>query len=86
MVMNPNLGDYKVPTIRDIPEIDIVLLNEPLAVANTLGALGAGEPPIIPAPGAIANAVGHALGLPVTRLPLTPDRVLDMFANQTEGR
>ena len=92
MVMNPNLGDYKVPTIRDIPEIDIVLLNEPNVVANTLGALGAGEPPIIPTPGAIANAVSHALGKSVTRLPLTPDRVLDMLAdsednaNTTEGR
>ncbi len=77
MVMNPNLGDYKAPTIRDIPEIDIVLLDQPLAVANTLGVLGAGEPPIIPTPGAIANAVSHALGQTVTRLPLTPDRVLD---------
>jgi xanthine dehydrogenase YagR molybdenum-binding subunit len=85
MVMNPNLGDYKAPTIRDIPEIDIVLLNEPLEVANTLGVLGAGEPPIIPTPGAIANAVGHALGHTVTRLPLTPDRVLDMLANAGQG-
>jgi CO/xanthine dehydrogenase Mo-binding subunit len=83
MVMNPNLGDYKAPTIRDIPAIDIVLLNEPNVVANTLGVLGAGEPPIIPTPGAIANAVGHALGQTVTRLPLTPDRVLDMLSITT---
>ncbi len=84
MVMNPNLGDYKAPTIRDIPEIDIVLLDEPLVVANTLGVLGAGEPPIIPTPGAIANAVGHALGRSITRLPLTPDRVLDMLSEAGE--
>jgi xanthine dehydrogenase YagR molybdenum-binding subunit len=84
MVLNPNLGDYKVPTIRDIPPIDIVLLDEPLAVANTLGVLGAGEPPIIPTPGAIANAVSHALGHTVTRLPLTPDRVLDLLAEAGE--
>ena len=85
MVMNPNLGDYKVPTIRDIPEIDIVLLNEPNVAANTLGVLGAGEPPIIPTPGAIANAVAHALGRMVTRLPLTPDHVLDMLSEHSES-
>ena len=77
--VNPNFGDYKIPTIRDIPEIELVLFNTPNEVANTIGALGAGEPPIIPTPGAIANAVGHALGRPVTGLPLTPDRVLSML-------
>lgn len=77
--VNPNLGDYKVPTIRDIPDIELVLFNTPNEVANTIGALGAGEPPIIPTPGAIANAVAHALGRPVTGLPLTPDRVLNML-------
>jgi xanthine dehydrogenase YagR molybdenum-binding subunit len=78
VVLNANLEDYKVPTIRDVPEIEIVLLDEPIVQANTLGALGAGEPPIIPTPGAIANAVMHALGTPVTALPLTPARVLDL--------
>ncbi len=77
--LNPNLGDYKVPTIRDIPEIDIVLLDEPNVQANTIGALGAGEPPIIPTPGAIATAVAHAIGRPVTKLPLTPDTMLELL-------
>ena len=79
VVMNANLGDYKVPVIRDVPEIDIVMLDEPNVYANTIGSLGAGEPPIIPTPGAIANAVAHALGRPVSALPLTPDRVLDLL-------
>jgi xanthine dehydrogenase YagR molybdenum-binding subunit len=80
VVLNANLEDYKVPTIRDVPEIEIHMIGEASARANTLGALGAGEPPIIPTPGAIANAVAHALGRPVTALPLTPRRVLDMLA------
>ncbi len=79
MVMNANLEHYKVPTIRDIPEIEILMINKPNIYANTLGALGAGEPPIIPTPGAIANAVAHALGRSVAALPLTPDRVLTML-------
>jgi xanthine dehydrogenase YagR molybdenum-binding subunit len=78
--INPNLEDYKIPTIRDVPEIEIHMIGKPNERANTLGALGAGEPPIIPTPGAIANAVAHALGRPVTALPLTPMRVLDLLA------
>jgi xanthine dehydrogenase YagR molybdenum-binding subunit len=78
--VNPNLEDYKVPTIRDIPEIEIHMIGKPAERANTLGSLGAGEPPIIPTPGAIANAVAHALGRTVTALPLTPERVLDLMA------
>jgi xanthine dehydrogenase YagR molybdenum-binding subunit len=80
--LNPNLGDYKLPTIRDIPEIELIVFNTPNEMANTLGALGAGEPPIIPTPGAIANAVAHALGRQVTGLPLTPDRVLDLLGEE----
>jgi len=78
-VMNANLEQFHIPTIRDVPEIDIVLLDRPNTYANTLGALGAGEPPIIPTPGAIANAVAHAIGRPVSGLPLTPDRILDLL-------
>jgi xanthine dehydrogenase YagR molybdenum-binding subunit len=79
VVMNANLEHYKVPTIRDVPRIDVVALDRSNVRANTLGALGAGEPPIIPTPGAIANAVAHAIGRAVTTLPLTPDRVLDIL-------
>ncbi|HEU5442030.1 MAG TPA: xanthine dehydrogenase family protein molybdopterin-binding subunit [Ktedonobacterales bacterium] len=78
-VMNANLEDYTVPTIRDIPQIDIILLDSPVVQANTIGTLGAGEPPIIPAPAAIANAVAHAISRPVSALPLTPARILDLL-------
>jgi xanthine dehydrogenase YagR molybdenum-binding subunit len=78
-VMNASLENYKVPTIRDVPEIEIIMINQPNIYANTIGALGAGEPPIIPVPGAIANAVAYAVGRPVSALPLTPDRVLDLL-------
>jgi xanthine dehydrogenase YagR molybdenum-binding subunit len=78
-VMNANLDGYKVPTIRDIPEIEVAMIGEANPHANTLGSLGAGEPPIIPTAGAIANAVAHAIGRPVRRLPLTPDYILDLL-------
>ena len=82
VVLNANLEDYKVPTIRDMPEIEIIMLDEANVHANTIGSLGAGEPPIIPTPGAIANAVAHAIGRPVKALPLTPARVLELLNRQ----
>lgn len=79
VVVNANLENYKVPTIRDMPDIEIITLDRANVQANTIGTLGAGEPPIIPTPGAIANAVAHAIGRPVSRLPLTPDRILELL-------
>lgn len=74
--LNANLGDYKLPTIADIPPIDILRIDIPDLVANPTGAKGAGEPPIIPTAGAIANAVANALGVRIRELPITPDKVL----------
>lgn len=82
VVLNANLENYKVPTIRDTPKIEIIMLDEPNVHANTIGSLGAGEPPIIPTPGAIANAVAHAISRPVEALPLTPGHVLELLNRQ----
>jgi CO/xanthine dehydrogenase Mo-binding subunit len=41
-----------------------------------VGSKGLGEPPIIPAPAAIANAVSDAIGIRITDLPITPNKVL----------
>jgi xanthine dehydrogenase YagR molybdenum-binding subunit len=78
--LNPNLEDYKLPTIADIPVIDVDWIGEADLAANHLGAKGIGEPPIIPTPAAIANAVADALGVRVFDLPITPERVLTALA------
>jgi xanthine dehydrogenase YagR molybdenum-binding subunit len=57
----------------------VIMIGEANPHANTLGSLGAGEPPIIPTAAAIANAVAHAIGKPVRRLPLTLDYILDLL-------
>lgn len=75
-VVNANLEEYRIPTSLDLPQIEHVMLEDPDPAVNNLGAKGIGEPPIIPTAAAIANAVSHALGLRVTDLPLTRDRVL----------
>jgi CO/xanthine dehydrogenase Mo-binding subunit len=43
--------------------------------AGPYGARGVGEPPIVPAPAALANAVEDAVGVRITELPLTPERI-----------
>jgi xanthine dehydrogenase YagR molybdenum-binding subunit len=75
-VMNGNLEGYKVPTIRDIPRITVRFTEDADTKANNIGAKGLGEPPIIPLPAAIANAVANAIGVRIRTAPLTRSRVL----------
>ena len=74
-MVNANLSDYRIAGPKEIPEIQIVLFDVSNGMNNT-GVMGIGEPPIIPTPGAIANAVSHAIGVRMTELPITPARVL----------
>ena len=70
-----SFGDYKIPTIADIPELVTVLVegnNGPAPYRSK----GIGESANIPVAGAIANAVADAIGAPVPSLPLTAEKVL----------
>jgi xanthine dehydrogenase YagR molybdenum-binding subunit len=71
VVLNPNLETYKLPGPADMPEIEIVLLDQP-----ERGVIGVGEPCTVPTASAIANAVANAIGARVASLPITPDKVL----------
>jgi len=80
-VMNANLENYKVPTVRDVPaKITVKFVDRPDRKANNLGVKGLGEPPIIPTAAAIANAVANATGARVRHAPLTRARVLEALA------
>lgn len=74
-LQNPGLLDYRVPTIHDVPDELHIEAIEGYAGSGPRGAKGAGEPPIIPVPAAVANAVAEATGTRVRELPLTPERV-----------
>jgi len=73
--LNPNMHDYKIPTMSDIPAIDASFIDVADIVANHIGSRGVAEPPIIPTAPAIANAVSDALGVEVDEIPMTPWRV-----------
>ncbi|WP_042667548.1 xanthine dehydrogenase family protein molybdopterin-binding subunit [Desulfurococcus amylolyticus] len=78
-VLNTNLTDYVIPTIKDVPEIAEPIYVEDLFKYGPFGAKGVGEMALIPMPASIANAVSHALGVNVTRTPLTPEEVLRLI-------
>ncbi len=75
-LLNPGLEDYKIPTMADTPQIDVEFVDDP-DPALPLGVKGLGEPPIIPTPGAIGNAIAHATGVRMREAPYTPRRVLE---------
>jgi CO/xanthine dehydrogenase Mo-binding subunit len=57
-----------------LPNIETVIVEVP-APEGPIGARGVGEPPIVPAPAAIANAIEDATGLRLVELPLTPEKI-----------
>ncbi len=69
-----NLHDYLIPTVGDVPEIEVILV-EDAEPTGPWGAKGIGEPALIPTPPAIFGAIHHATGVHMTRAPATPDRV-----------
>jgi CO/xanthine dehydrogenase Mo-binding subunit len=80
VVLNANLEEYKVPTVADIPEIRNATLSMPDTEANIVGVKGIGEPPLIPAAPAIANAVFDAIGARVRDLPITREKILALLS------
>jgi CO/xanthine dehydrogenase Mo-binding subunit len=74
-LLNGNLADYPLASICETPPIEVVLVEVPHP-DGPFGAMGVGEPGIIPTSGAVGNAVARALGVRLFNLPLTPATVL----------
>jgi len=72
----PGFAKYILPTALDIPHVTSVLLTEP-DPKTPLGVKGIGEPAITPTAAAIINAIYDAVGVRMTRLPATPERVME---------
>ncbi len=70
-----NLHDYLIPTIGDVPPIESILIEVP-DPEGPFGAKGLGEHVLIPTAPAILNAIRHASGARITKVPATPTRVL----------
>ena len=74
--LNPNFMGYKVLMADDMPDIEVVLIEDPDPDGGPYGAKGVGTPVIPAIAPAVANAVRDAIGVRLTELPMTPPRVL----------
>jgi CO/xanthine dehydrogenase Mo-binding subunit len=78
-------GAYLGPAMEDLPELDNVILENP-SVDGPFGAKAIGEMANNAQPPAIANAIFDAVGVWVTEMPATPERVLAAIEAKREPR
>ncbi len=74
-LLNGNLLDYRLPTTKDLPAIEAIIVEVP-SEDGPYGARIVGEPSIVAGPAAVGNAVFDACGARLTEAPFTPERVL----------
>lgn len=80
-VKNPNFLDYKILTAKDTVPMESVII-EPIEKHGPYGAKGIGEPGCVPTAPAIANAIYDAVGVRITELPITPEKILAALKEQ----
>jgi CO/xanthine dehydrogenase Mo-binding subunit len=80
-LINPNFLDYRILTAPDMPPVQILLVGSP-DPAGPFGAKGVGEWGLVPTAPAIANAIHNAVGVRVSDLPITPEKVLSLLLKE----
>jgi CO/xanthine dehydrogenase Mo-binding subunit len=86
-LLNPNLIDYRLPTVHHVPRELESFLVENADGPGPFGAKGAGESGIIPVSPSIANALFDATGVRIRDLPLSPERVWrSLLDREASGR
>jgi 4-hydroxybenzoyl-CoA reductase subunit alpha len=83
--LRANLLDYRIPTIAESPPIAVTLV-ESMDPLGPFGAKEASEGGLHGFPPALVAAVADALGLRLSELPVTPDRVLDALVARRRAR
>ena len=80
-----NLHDYLIPTVGDVPEIEVIIVEDPEPL-GPFGAKGVGEPGLVPTAPAILGAIRHATGVRVTKVPALPHRLREALRAREAGR
>jgi CO/xanthine dehydrogenase Mo-binding subunit len=82
---NSSFLDYRMPTALDLPMIETVITEVPNP-RHPYGLRGVGEAPIIPPLAAVANAIYDAVGVRMTKLPMTPGAILEALEAKSSGK
>jgi CO/xanthine dehydrogenase Mo-binding subunit len=72
--LNPNLTNYIIPTSLDMPEVEVDIVDN-YDPTGPFGAKGLGEPTLVPTAAAILNAIYDAVGVRITSLPATAEKI-----------
>ena len=75
-VASVNFGDYKIPNIKDIPQLKTAIFQSDTG-SGPYNSMSIGETAIIPTAAAIANAVEDACGVRIKSLPITAEKVYE---------
>jgi CO/xanthine dehydrogenase Mo-binding subunit len=67
--------DYELPTVDQVPEIDVQIVE--VAASTGLGTRGVGEPPAVPGPAVVVNAIASATGVRIRQVPIAAHLLLD---------
>ena len=84
-MLNPNFTDYKIPTTMDIPDQITSIIVETPQPDGPFGARGIGEHPMLPAAPMVANAVEDALGVRITSMPITAEKIALTYLKQKDS-
>ena len=83
--LNGTFADYLVPTVSEIPEVEILHIESPSPL-TPLGAKGLAEGNCMSTPVCVANAIADALGVDEVELPSTPRRIHAMMMQGAKER
>ena len=81
----PSLLEYKSLTSADMPEVEVILIEDPDPNCP-FGAKEAGQGPLLPVMPAVANAIWDAVGVRIDEVPITPDKVLRALQLKRAGK
>jgi CO/xanthine dehydrogenase Mo-binding subunit len=85
--VNPNFSDYRIPSMRDMPPLEHAFA-ESYEPTGPFGAKGLGELNMDPTAAVISNAIFDAVGIRITTLPITPEKIVTALrekADQEKG-